>query len=269
MIGEAIVGFIDILGYKTIVENHMSNIEVIRGIEDIIRGSVTLIDKSRDILISNPEYKDYYNTIIDVINVRCISDSVLFTLYLSKIAPAPGISMDENILNHVVIYFTHISMFCPLLIAKTGFVLRGGISIGPHYENEFNSMRNNLFIFSKAYVDAFELEKKAKNPRIIIDNNLFSYLKNISFKHINDYFYKDVDGKICFDFYCFLKYDAKSKNVLIDIKKAVTANIKRNCDISEALDKLKYFVDYHNSKVSKGGQDFNDLVIEIDAFKER
>lgn len=261
MVGDAIVGFIDILGYKSLVEEHINNIGVIKGIENIIRkSSVELIKGIRNIPLSNLNDKEYLSKIMDTIKVRYISDTVLFTLHLSNISSTPGISMNDNISYHILVYFRSISTFCPCFIGKTGHVLQGGISIGSHYENKFD---DNLFIFSKAYIDAYELQK-CETARIVMDNRLISYLKDISFKYFDEFFYKDSDGSMCFNFYCIFQHDDGSKEKLSDIRKGLLANIRKNSGNDRALEKLKDFVEFHNKKVNKDELDFCDLVIKTD-----
>src|SRR3990167_8237625 len=96
--------------------------------------------------------------------------------------------------------------------------------MAPHYENEFNG---NLFIFSKAYINANELQKK-ETARIVVDDNFISYLENISSKYLDKFFYRDSDGRMCFNFYCYLQHDDTSKKVLSDIRKGILANIEKN-----------------------------------------
>ena len=131
----AVVGFLDILGYGDLVRGHAKNFEIVLKIEDILKTDASLMSKK--IPMSEPSYQDYRDKIIDLYRTRIVSDSVIFTLQLSKIKSDVRFKdNNENISNYLWTYFKAISMFCPFFIGKTGHVLRGGISIGSHYEND-------------------------------------------------------------------------------------------------------------------------------------
>ena len=274
MIDTAIVGLIDILGYESTVLRHMGNLEVIRSIEKLMeKSTVGIIDKLKGITISEPEgspiIKDYYHQIVDAINIRFISDTVLFSLQLSKIRFSPSVCSREETISHCVhLYLALVSNFCTLFIAKTGLLLRGGISMGPHYESESNIEGSNFFVFSKAYLDAYKLESTAKYPRIIIDDSLLSYLEQISFPRPDAYFYIDKDKRTCFEFYCFLRHDIHSRSVLIDIRNGMLDQLESNKGDSEALAKGMYFAEYHNRKVGKGELGLEELAIDLEKFEK-
>lgn len=273
MIGEAIVGFVDILGYKTLVENHMNNIDVIQWIEKIIkRSSFGLKEKFKLKPFTEAveqAIEQYTKKIVDVINIRFIADTVMFTLPLSKINFFhPDFKKEETISHCIYLYFNFISTFCTLFIAKTGLFLRGGLAIGPHYESEDDDLGYNLFIFSKAYLKAYHLEKEADKPRIIIDKQLLEYLDNLVFEYMDMFSYDDEDKKKCFDICAFLQCDELSKEVLQDIKNSLTLNLKTSHD-KNVLNKLIYFAKYHNKKVKKVGFNSENQLIDISNYERR
>lgn len=259
----AVVGVLDILGYKEVVKAHIEDFDLILGVENLLKAGAGLLSKK--IPMSTPEYQDYRDKIIDLYRARVVFDSVIFTLLLSKITPDHRFEDNDNIANYLWTYFKAISMFCPFFIGKTGHVLRGGISIGPHYENEEG---NNLFIFSQAFVDAVELEKNYANyPRILIDSKLTEYLKSISFPYMDEFFYEDGDKRICFDLYSFFKFEERDKKILNHIKEGITLNIKANIQNNKVIDKLKYFVEYHNKKMITAGNAFTNFMLDNSIFK--
>ncbi len=252
----AIVGFIDILGYGKVVKTHIEDFELILNIEKLLKAGAGLLNKKIPI---RADYQEYRDKIVDLYNARVICDSVIFTLPVSKIIPEQRFKdNNENISNYLFTFFQAISMFCPFFIAKTGHVLRGGISVGAHYENDEDK---HLFIFSQAFVGAVELEKKARYARILIHPKLIEYLKNISFPYMEDFFYKDEYGDLCFNLYSILRFEDKDKKVLADIKESVSLNIRANIDNDEVMEKLKYFVKYHDKKILEREEGFKDLVI--------
>lgn len=269
MISKAIVGFIDILGYEKLVENHMNDITVIQGIEQLIKEiSVNLKEEFRLKPLPTQDIEDYRIKILNQIRIRFISDTVLFTLPISSInVSCQNFKPLETITHCIYLYLNFITMFCSLFIAKTGLVLRGGIAIGPHYESEND---HNFFIFSRAYLDAYKLEKKAENPRILIDKPFLEYLQNICFAYTNLFCYNDSDGEKCFEIYAFLRHDEFSCKVLRDIKNGVTRNLEANLNKRDlkAINKLVYFARYHNKKISRDELNFENLSINVSKFEK-
>jgi hypothetical protein len=163
-IDKTIVGYIDILGYGKIVRKNMDNIEVIHWIENLIKMAPEIIRKLKDNAIrkpdTNPDSDDYLNKVLDAINIRFISDTVLYTIQFSKMPFGhSNQAREETISDCIYSLFMMISEFCTTFIAETGHVFRGGIGIGQHYESEDNDLGKNLFIFSKAYIKAYCLER--------------------------------------------------------------------------------------------------------------
>lgn len=266
MLDETIISFIDILGYKNLVNEHCNDIDIIRSLEDLLRkSSVGLVEKLKQFPSGDEQIvEEYYQNVLSMVTVRYISDSVLFTLPISKIEFSHHSFTKEDTAAHCAhLYFGLIAKFCTLFISKTGLVFRGGISKGPHYESAFNSDGiHNLFIFSKAYIDAYELEKKAEAPRIIVDDALWLYLSELP----NDtcrHFLDDGDGRRSFDIYCSLQHDTYSESLLTAIKKGVEANMIKNINKHNELCKLIYFARFHNMRVRKDKLDFENLSIRV------
>jgi hypothetical protein len=269
MIGEAIVTFIDILGYKALITKHMKDIEVIKGIESIIGAStIKLIEKIRNKPFVNQVYEEYKKQIGQVIRVKVITDAIIFTLPISEIIFANPVEKEATVTDCLHLYFDSITMFCTLFISHIGYVLRGGMAIGPHYESNLQKEGNNFFIFSNAYIDASVSEKEAIQPRIIVNDKLISYLHKKSFKYMDDYFYKGEDGKTCFDFYAHLSHYSNRRVVLSAIKEGVELNLRENKLIKKNLSKLIYFAEYHNRKVNKDNLNCEDLFIDIGKFQD-
>ncbi len=134
-----------------------------------------------------------------------------------------------------------------------GLVVRGAITIGPHYERDWEEDGSQcLFVFSKALVDAVDLEhKEAKTARIVVAEGLVRYLKEQTNLDVGEFVFSDSEGKSCFDLYnIFRPLSAdNARKVLSDIKKAVTMNMVDSSFDPKALEKLEYFAEYHNKWV--------------------
>lgn len=262
-IETAIVGFIDILGYSSLVERHQDNDRIINWLKNLIEDIALNFPKELrdDLKLNNPSLDEYNSKISGIIHTKVISDTILFTLYLDRIDfTAPEDTNFDPLTDSIWRYFQMIEMFCLYFIAKTGHIFRGGVSKGKHYESNLGH-QGNLFIFSSAYLKAFEAEKRANKARIIIDADLFSYLRSLSrYNYIKEHLYEDFDGIHCIDIYSFLN-DAEPtpKKIIQDIKDAVTANRSFNKDDSRALEKLNYFANYHNNYVTQQPWQIADL----------
>jgi len=264
MADDAIVAFIDILGYEAIVQKKINDSDFIKRFDDMMY-SITVGCKNQ-LLISmkRPELTtqevSYLERVVDSVKVRFIYDNVIFSLPLSELE-FDSHENDEGIssIDCIELFFSSIALFSTFFIGKMGTLLRGGISIGSHYESERDRY---LFIFSDAHNNAVRLESDAKYPRILLDDTLRSYLDTISYP-MGKYFFRDEDGRCCFDIYAAFDIlgEELSLLTLTDIKKGITLNIESNCTNNAILDKLKYYAKYHNKKVK--GLNFPDLSIAI------
>jgi hypothetical protein len=275
-IETAIVGFIDILGYASLVARHQVNDDIINRLEKLLRATVVDLPKRlhEETRPNDPELYIYRSKIAEAINIKLISDTVLFTLYLDRLDNRKPEGSEFNpITDAIWAYFMMIEMFSLHFIAKTGHVLRGGISIGKHYESALDHP-GHLFIFSSSYLNACKAERKAKSARIIIDEVLVSYLFDLKRPdYIREHFYEDPDQIQCVDIYSFLKTDSEAgdnpKQVLTDIKRGVSANIIFNKSNLRALEKLNYFAHYHNNWLLENGWKDTDLYISPAGCKTR
>ena len=257
---QALVAFIDILGYNFVIGKLKNDLEAIKRIETLLKGvSVDLIESIRTKLSLPEPYDEYARKIFRLINVRYISDTILVTLPFSD----PGISSphfnEREILSHCVLcYFDSIAMTCTTFTAKTGLPVRGGIALGSHYENPQNE---SLFILSEAYMNAYKLEKQADTPRILIDDPVYEFVQGLPLEQLNNFFFVDASGKRCFDIYAVFISDEHSRTVLSDIKEGVSRNMFENRENERVLGKLIYFAKFHNEKVHRLG--FDDLAFNL------
>jgi len=272
VLDNAIVVFIDILGYRDLVERVAAKPELVRGMENLFYGVV--VDAMRKLAEleleditgePDPEIQEYYSKVVSAIRVRCISDSFIFTLPVSAVNFHCR-SYDEKttVGNCIETLFSAMVMLSTLFISKMGYTLRGGISYGNHYESERD---RQFFIFSEAFNRAVQLEKNvAKTPRIVMDEHVLQYLGKIGYPNIDKYFYKDEeDDYYCLDIYRSLRVFGNAQNVLYHIKQGITLAIQNNIGKPDVLAKLKHFAQYHNRWVT--GAEVNQPHLAIDLNK--
>lgn len=265
--------YLDVLGYSKVVRRHYADESIIKYIESIFRSSVRHLSGFKETgRFDDPDLEEYTQQVVSALKIRFISDSIIYTLDLAKI-PAAKIDADEGppLKYSVHCLFRLISMFCTTLIGTTGLVISGGITIGPHYERDWEEDGTRcLFVFSKALVDAVDLEKReAKTARIVIDESLRRFLQAKTDRDINKFTFEDPQGKLCLDLYNVFHACSvdKTKKVLSDIKKAITLNVADSFSDSNALNKLRDFINFHNIWVRKFLND-DDLLIRLSSADE-
>ena len=90
MPAKSIVGFFDILGYENLVGKMINDVGFIKRFDDLMFGvTVDLLESLRSLDLAahtdQPVDNAYFRKVVDTIKVRCIYDSVIFSLPLSDI----------------------------------------------------------------------------------------------------------------------------------------------------------------------------------------
>lgn len=165
---EHIVAFLDILGFKSHVENYLDPENAYEGkILNIIKIAIKLTEKTT--------YMDLFKQIEDLekldfkIQYKQFSDCTCLSI--------PNINDNPEIEAMMICIFIYLLRDFHSIMLRFDLYLRGGLSVGFHYEDD------NM-IFSKGLIKAYELEsKKAVYPRIIIDDELIKRLEEFWGNH--------------------------------------------------------------------------------------
>lgn len=157
---EVYCAFIDILGYKKKAElffkNEYNLIDRLDGIFEVIE----LIEMLTSPLMDKSEK-----------SIQVFSDSIIMTY-----------PVKDNTLNSMIHDVNVIAANCSI----HDLFIRGGISKGKHMDTKTHNS-NFSFLASEALQKAYELEQKAKMPRILIDPILVSdFNPNDEFQIIKD-----------------------------------------------------------------------------------
>jgi hypothetical protein len=290
MFSKAIVGYLDILGYQDLVTlaigpdlmrdgelvKHSDESLVKYRDEELVKHLeklffLTSIDKIKDygkmlladIVEGGPEKVERHRDLVKNIRVRNNADSFIFTL------PVPEVGQhNQETCDFIESYFLSMTMFIVHFIAQMGYLLRGGISIGNHYESE---RKHQLFVFSEAHNRAVKLEsEKAVNPRIVMDKHLQLYFEQVSYPYIDRYFYEAQDGCYCLDFYYAISLsDNRKEEILTLIKNSIRISIERNFGKAKELGKLINFAKFHNNKVTGAIVNLPHLSFNIKKYEEQ
>ena len=156
-----VIAFIDILGFKDMIENKSKfsyiyeQLLFLKGRENSEKWNLELIEIEEDAQKKDVTRFDISKSVI----CTCFSDTIVVSAEY----------IQENINEVVSTLIANISQFGAKLISE-GILIRGAITIGELFHSK------DGVIFGKALIDAHNLEKKAKYPRIILSNKLISNL---------------------------------------------------------------------------------------------
>lgn len=245
------MAFVDVLGYTWLVRKFGRDIDAIRRIESILEGA-TKVGEQLSQVVTERRVLD----ILPTVGIRFISDSIVFVANLTR---AESIDPANGKEDCIYTFGAYLSYFSSFFIAKTGLVLRGGIAGGPHYEN---NMGLNQFLFSWAYLRAYELEKQAEVPRLVIDRNIAK-----QFEALKMDWQDSIYPEKCFDIYYLLAkpgFEEMARQVLPDIREGVSRNLEYNRGKPEVLSKLIYFANYHNTRIAQADLNLPQYLIETE-----
>ena len=215
---QRVVAFIDILGFKSLVNKSDSDNIFTKAT------SIETIMSAFDIL--REEKLDYERK-----QVSLFSDSLIISYPL-----------DTDYLTFLLMDLSRMSWD----LIKKGIFIRGGIAIGNLYHSDD-------VVFGKALNDAYYLESEcAIFPRIILTEETYESLeKTVTYKETRLMFYlvKDIDGFYYFDMLSAVKDEFESEDSYLLFLKGIKDLIADNPD-QENL-KLKQKYEWLQSKLDK------------------
>ncbi|MCT4560862.1 MAG: hypothetical protein N4A41_05745 [Crocinitomicaceae bacterium] len=185
--------------------------------------------------IKQAEYAKENSDVLKNVRYKQFSDCISISSELNE---------EKSFIENIFSFVTMTSLFQRRLLASKIFV-RGGISIGKHYES-----RN--IIFSKALINAYKIESTISTyPRIVLDNQIIETInetKNFSFfqrSGLNELLIKDWENSIFVNHFSiklinlWSNYGAKISKPHLGIQKLVLKDA-----ILTLRDKEKQYRDY-------------------------
>jgi len=233
---NAILAFIDILGYKELINNKEP--------EDIYNYIYDALDRKHKVAIDLDHPAQPY---ADAIKVQVLSDSLIMFIDATSLGTT-GCG-----------FLPHLCEFCLRFIGDTGLLLRGGIATGNYFQKQLTNPKNQ-FIFSKALVEAYKLERAANYPRIVLSEELLALGKVF-----RDYTAIDFDGVKFLDIY------KDSKKYPVSYKRELYMNIhsslnKGSIQDKKILAKQFYFKQYHNKRVREiAKQEMDEFIFSFES----
>jgi hypothetical protein len=150
-------------------------------------------------------------------------------------------------------YMLYELAFIQLWLSFEGLFLRGALTRGDHFESDTT-------IFSRGLVQAYELERAAVQPRIIIDAKLVPEIVNDDKSYYaaytpftkSDFVMKAPDGRLFVDYLHMLWEEGHEHiDAFRSHRKAILVHVRQHLDDAVVLSKLQWLADYHNAKFSE------------------
>jgi len=268
---KRLVAFIDILGFKEIVnqsENDISKIKLIYSVLDYLKNwevkekwDLRLVKIEEDAQKRGIENFD----IRDKTNVTAFSDSIVVS-----------VKVDNNINEMTSTLIINLAYIGAILIGK-GILFRGGLTIGNLIHNE------NGTVFGQGLIDSYKLESNnAKYPRIILSDKLVKELNYPIEPKMNSYPYHQYivrfdDG--CVGFHQITYYQAieswseMTKEKLIEslgkVRKVIVAGLDTTFEKPDVYEKYKWLKEQYNKLIIIKDFDFETKTQENIKLKIR
>lgn len=163
---ECYVAFLDLLGFKTIINDWNPSIikEMLEGVFDI--SNLLKSCRATPIGLNSQKSAAYFNSLHENLFIYTMSDSIVLAIE----------SANERNLHFLLYTCDFIQKY---FFEQYNVLLRGGVSIGWFYGS-------GSIAFGEGFVNAYKLEGKAKFPRVIVDKKLEQVLDDTC----NDWFYQ-------------------------------------------------------------------------------
>ncbi len=224
---DKFVAFIDVLGFSDIINQTID--ENIRHIET---------------------FNQHISHVLEIIKVEY---ERMFSIKMFSGCICVSCKKDTHDLQYLLTELSYVQLY----FSTNGIFIRGGLSQGPHFENE------NM-IYSKGLIRAYELERQANYPRILIEDELAESLRNAD----HEFIMKSPDGRYFLDYLDFLYQEGMGQEEFLQFhKESIINQINQNLHNPIVLDKYKWLSEYHNNKFreffSKDDY-FEDPYIEIE-----
>src|ERR1035437_1011146 len=137
--------------------------------------------------------------------------------------------------------------FLQYYLASNGIFVRGGLSVGRHFENA-------RIIFSEGLVRAYELQCPDQYPRVLIDPAVVELIRAERSEGCRNellgFVLQGIDGVYFLDYlnYAGSEGDFDKEEMLQAHKDAILAQVALNGTRQEILAKYRWLAEYHNFK---------------------
>jgi hypothetical protein len=242
---RALVTFIDILGFKDLIEQSRSDEDCSPVAVDKILRIVSKLKRANDFTGRVNEDKEGYR----VVNFSS-------TNFSDCLVRSTWINSPDDFIKAIYAEFLSIASMQSYVTTYEGMMIRGGMAVGGLYKDDIAGL-----LFGPALVDAYQLEQKAVVPRILLSEAI---LREIKSKGTTSeyYVYEDRDGVAYLD-YLKASYDTNFGTWPITcvndcnemMQDHMNAVIKKSEELRaqpiEIRQKAHWLAGYHNSVIQR------------------
>jgi hypothetical protein len=264
MLVPSVVAYIDILGYKELVDDVHKKGEGPEFIVDFRK----VLDESYKMLKPDLDWLPFRVGLDAMKNqyvVRGFSDNIVIGYPFFE---------DKDTEPHLRRVFDLLALF-QLHLVLSGFFLRGAIAFDELYVDDD-------IIFGKGFLEAVKGEQElSRDPRIILTNSAEQLIKanltNDAFLERSSYYrdlFEDADGKLFLNYLeCILIAESEigpSFDHLLNHKTAVEKKLQEHISRPNIWSKYQWVANYHNFFCEQYPQYFDDsFKINLSAFQMR
>lgn len=272
--GQFLVCYLDLLGYRQLVDQYHQNRSLISGIEKAFEGALSRNEglRTRE---ANTAFALANRIAAEHTKVALVSDSMLIRMPMPEGLPRLSEEIGDSLSAYcyVVAFLFTVSHFYLWIAGKTRHFFRGAVTKGQYYERNPVS-DGNLFVFSKALVAAVELaEKRGSPPRVLLDGNVVEYLEHLAaqipenqrmemVRRENECVYLDV----YFPLASQTNLLHRATHILLkDLVRAVVWQVDRNKQDQDIVEKHRWFAGYHNLRMQELGIVDQEMLVDFQA----
>ncbi len=244
---EALLAYIDILGFRKLIETSATDPSTVPTILNTLRRLKKQASEGGRVI--REEGNKHPTSIFRAFNFSDLTVRATF------------IDASTNYIDILRWEFLYLSSIQVSLICELEILFRGGISIG-QISIEPDTNIDDDVLFGPAIVRSYELESKtARWPRIVIDSPVIERAKEHQGSLWREYYRKDEDGEFFLDYLFGAATDGllfvgdKSSGAAETLQKHKNSAERKIHDLADkdekTREKLRWLVHYHNSVVRR------------------
>lgn len=179
---NALVTYIDILGFSDLIEQSRSVNETSFAVNKILR-IVSKLKRAND-FTGRIEEDDKGSTIVNF-SSKNFSDCIVRSTWINS---------PSDLINALYEEFISISSMQCYVTIYEDMMIRGGMAAGEFYLDDKEGL-----LFGPAFIDAYRLERDAVVPRILLSKDIVNEIKNKG--SLSEYYvHEDTDGSAFLDY---------------------------------------------------------------------
>ncbi len=243
---EALVAYLDILGYSELVKSG--------GYANICYGAIDAALYRWNEYLETHKY-NVGKTVKRHVTLQVMSDTFVVALNQQAVLLEEGADNSALRWNILMIFLALISFLVQDCMRQIKRLFRGAIVRGKHYQQKYENLEGSTFIFSEALCDAHKLEHGIANtPRILVDKSVLSSLRKSDIELLckenrpDRELIRDNDGFHYLNIYSSMVGNTDLASILREVASMVRLNLEMQYP-PDIIGKYIWFANYHNAFV--------------------